>query len=293
MTPRSWLFIPGDSESKLAKAPGFAADALIMDLEDAVADERKGLARGMVRGFLDAHPSRADMAQLWVRVNPGEATLEDLSAIVGGKPDGIVVPKTDGPHDVVRIGHYLDALEVREALPRGSVKIVPVATETALGTLNARDFASAALPRLYGLTWGAEDLSAAVGASTNLDADGRWALTYRLARSTTLLAAKAAGVQAIETLHADFRDDAGLRRSSAEAAAEGFTGRIAIHPTQVEAINASFSPSAEAVAEAERVVAAFTASTGIGTVGLDGKMLDIPHLKRAQQVLAMHAAARR
>ncbi|SEP93560.1 HpcH/HpaI aldolase/citrate lyase family protein [Thalassovita taeanensis] len=289
MNLRSWQFIPGDSEKKMGKADGSPADALILDIEDSVAPARKGAARGMIRDHLAARPKAARPSQLWVRINPlDDCALEDLSAIMPGAPDGIMIPKTNGPEDVYQLGCYLDALETRDGLELGSTKILPVATETAVAPLRIAEFAQADLPRLIGLTWGAEDLSAAVGASTNLDETGQWALTYRFARVQMLLAAKACGVQAIDTLFVDFRDDAGLHASCVAAANEGFTGRIAIHPAQVETINAAFAPSPQAVAHAQRVIAAFAAAGDAGTVGLDGKMIDIPHLKQAQHVLALH-----
>lgn len=289
--PRSWLFIPGDSDKKLGKADGTGADALILDLEDSVAPASKPAARERVRAFLDARPPGTRGPALWVRVNPlDEGAMADLAAVIGGAPDGIVLPKIDGPADVRRLGHCLDALEAREALAPGRTRILPVATETAAAPFRLGEFAGAMLPRLSGLTWGAEDLSAALGASTNRDASGEWAHTYRMARSLVLLAAKAAGVQAIDTLHADFRDGDGLRASSLSAAREGFTGRLAIHPAQVGPINEAFAPSEEDAAHARRVVAAFAAQEGAGVVGLDGKMLDIPHLKQARAVLARHEA---
>lgn len=287
MTPRSWLFIPGDSDRKLGKADDAGADALILDLEDSVAPSGKAAAREKVRGFLDARPPGRRRSALWVRINPlDDAALLDLAAVAGGSPDGIMLPKIDGPADVLRLSHGLDTLEAREGIVAGHIRILPVATETAAAPFGLGGFATAGLSRLVGLTWGAEDLSAALGASTNQDATGAWELTFRLVRSLTLLAAKAAGVQAIETLYVDFRDDAGLRTSSQAAAREGFTGRIAIHPAQVAGINAAFSPSEADLAHARRVLDAFAAQGGAGTVGLDGKMLDIPHLRQAQAVLA-------
>lgn len=291
MILRSLLFIPGDSGKKLAKADGCGADAVILDLEDSVAPSRKAEARDRVAAFLRERPAGGRAGQLWVRVNPlnGEHALADLAATIPGAPDGVMLPKVDGPAGVERLGHYLDALETAFGLPAGSVRILPVATETALAPFRLGDYAAARLPRLWGLTWGAEDLSAALGASTNLDAGGGWASTYRLVRSLTLLGAHAAGVQAVETLGADFRDLEGLAASSRAARAEGFSGRLAIHPAQVEVINAAFSPSEAEVAHARRVADAFAASSGAGVVGLDGSMLDAPHLKQAERTLALAA----
>ncbi len=226
-----------------------------------------------------------------MRVNAlDEGALEDLAAVMPGAPDGIMVPKTDGAEDVARLGHWLDAFEAAAGLEAGRTRILPVATETARGALRLATFGEVRLPRLIGLTWGAEDLSAALGASTNFAPSGGWALTYRIARTNVLLAAKAAGVAAIETLAVDFRDEAGLRASSEEAASEGFEGRLAIHPAQVAPINDAFAPSEAAVAHARRVVGAFETNPGAGTVGLDGKMLDVPHLRQARNVLARHDA---
>lgn len=289
---RSMLFIPGDSEKKIGKIAGCGADAVILDLEDAVSPENKPLARQLTATCLNDHPRSSRKIQLWVRVNPFDTglTLDDLAAVVAGAPDGIVQPKTDTPEDVRRLSHYLDALEAAHGLPAGSIPILPVATETAVAPFHLGAFAGAGLDRLAGLTWGAEDLSAAVGASTNRDADGEWAFTYKLARSLCLLAAHASGVQAIDTLYADFRDDEGLRASCRAARAEGFTGRLAIHPAQVAAINESFLPSAQELAHARRILDAFAANPGAGTVGLDGKMIDIPHKKGAERILAQAAA---
>jgi len=289
---RSLLFVPGDSERKLAKGDASGADALIIDLEDAVAPENKARARGLTAEYLSARPRGARGPALWVRVNPLDTglTLQDLAAIVAAGPDGIMAPKVDGPRDVATLSNYLDALEVQSGVEQGSIGILPVATETPQAPFNLGAFGSQRIDRLIGLTWGAEDLSAAIGASTNLDPDGGWALTYRLVRSLTLLAAHAAGVQAIDTLYVDFRDEPGLRESSRRARAEGFTGRVAIHPDQVVPINESFSPSDAEVAHARAVIAAFDAQPGAGTVGLDGKMLDIPHLKQARKTLAAAAA---
>jgi citrate lyase subunit beta / citryl-CoA lyase len=289
---RSMLFIPGDSEKKLGKVDGCGADAVILDLEDAVAPENKALARQMVPAFMKERPKGQRKMQLWVRVNPFDTglTLADLAAVVPAAPDGIMQPKTNDPECLRRMSYYLDALEAAHGIEPGSIKILPVATETAVAPFHLGAFANAGLERLAGLTWGAEDLSAAIGASTNLDASGEWAFTYKMARSLTLLAAHASGVQALDTLFVDFRDDEGLRASCRAARAEGFTGRIAIHPAQVAGINESFMPSADEIAHARRVLDAFAANPGAGTVGLDGKMIDIPHQKQAQRVLAQAKA---
>lgn len=289
MALRSFLFVPGDSERKLAKGKASAADALILDLEDAVAPARKPLARTMVAEYLAAHAGDRT-PELWVRINPlDEGGVDDLAAVVRAAPDGIVVPKTDGPADVLRLGHYLEALERRDRVA-APIRILPVATETARAPFRLGDFGGVVLPRLYGLTWGAEDLSSAIGASTNRDTGGEWAFTFRMVRSMCLLAAKAAGVEAIETVFTDFRDAEGLRTACVAAAQEGFTGRIAIHPDQVGVINAAFMPSDAAVAHARRVVALFEANPEAGAIGLDGMMLDMPHLKQARHVLALHTA---
>lgn len=286
---RSWLYVPGDNDRKMARADGSGADAVVLDLEDSVAPANRAQARLKVRRFLEDRPREGRNYQLWVRINAfDDSALTDLSAVIDGAPDGIVLPKIDGPADVERLGHCLDALEVHCGLPPGATRIVAVATETPRAVLGLPAFAHAHLPRLAGLNWGAEDLSAAIGASTNLDRDGRWSLTYRWTRSAVLLAAKAAGVQAIETVHVDYKDIEGLRASCRDAAQEGFTSRAAIHPDQVAPINEAFAPSPEEVALARQVVAAFDKAEGVGTIGIDGKMFDIPHLKRARKVLERH-----
>lgn len=291
---RSFLFVPGDSERKLAKISDCGADAFILDIEDSVAPSRKGVARELLPGLLRNDPPGGRRAELWVRINPlgTPDALADLAAVVPASPDGIMVPKVNGPEDVRQLSHYLSALEAASGVAAGSIRILPVATETPLAPLRLGNYAAAGLRRLYGLTWGAEDLSAALGASTNRDDTGSWAFTYRMARSLCLLGAKAAGVEAVETLHADFRDHEGLAASSRASRAEGFSGRLAIHPAQVDTINACFMPSEAELDFARRVVALFAANPGAGTLGLDGKMLDIPHLKQARQVVAVAEARR-
>ena len=291
MTPlRSMLFIPADSEKKLGKVDGCGADAVILDLEDSVAAANKPMARELVAAFLGTRPRGARRVQLWVRINPLDSgfALADLVAVAGGAPCGIMQPKINTPEDVRILSHYLDAFEAQHGVEAGSTKIIPIVTETAIAPFNLGALATAGLERMVGITWGAEDLSAALGASTNIDASGELAFTYKMVRSMTLLAAHASGVQAIDSLHADFRDDEGLRASSRASRAEGFSGRLAIHPAQVAAINECFLPSEAEVAHARRVIDAFAASPGAGTVGLDGKMIDLPHRRAAERVLAAY-----
>lgn len=285
MKLRSMLFVPADSERKFARAQGSGADALILDLEDSVAPGRKPVAREMVQEMLGASGERG--WSFFVRINALDTgmALEDLSAVVKPGLDGVMVPKANGAADIVRIGHYLDALETRSGMVRGTVKIVVVATETATAMFNLGSYAPAH-ERLAGLTWGAEDLGAVVGSSVNKQPDGDWTQPYRVVRSLCLFAAAAAEVARIDTLYADFRDPAGLEASCRASQRDGFTGRIAIHPDQVETINRCFSPSAEDLAQARRIVAAFDADPGIGTIGIDGKMYDIPHLKLARAIVA-------
>jgi len=279
------LFVPGDSERKFAKARGIGADALILDLEDSVAAPMKRRAREMVAGLLDDRSAR-DWT-FFVRPNPFDTglTLEDLAAVVKPGLDGLMVPKTDGAWDIVRIGHYLDALEARAGMTVGTVKIAVVCTETAKAMFHLGSYAPAH-PRLVGLTWGGEDLSAAVGATTAREPDGRWTFPYLVARTQCLFAAAAAQVAPLETLYADFRDGTGLERTCREARRDGFTGRIAIHPDQIATINACFSPSQAELEEARAIVAAFEANPDAGTLGINGKMYDVPHLKAARRTLA-------
>lgn len=287
MIPRSLLFVPADSEKKLAKASDSGADALILDLEDSVSPERKAIAREMARDYLQAH---AGGPLPWLRINPiGQGGLDDLVAIVRARPAGLIVPKGEGPRDVVDLGLMLDALEARDGIET-PIPLIPIATETAKAVLLLPAFADVALPRLAGITWGAEDLAASLGARSNRGPDGSLDLTYRLARSSCLLAAKAAGVAAIDTVWTDFSDTAGFEADCAAAAREGFVGRMAIHPNQVQAINAAFTPSADEIAHARGVVDAFAAAPGAGVVNLGGKMFDVPHLKQARALLAQSEA---
>lgn len=282
---RSFLFVPGDSEKKIAKSWGVGADALIFDLEDAVSADRRGEAHAMVLEAL-ARPRGDGEAERWVRINPmdTDAALEDLTAILRGAPDGIIVPKIFAANDLVTLDNMLSALEVREGLGRGTIRFMPVATETPQIMFDLGGLADVG-ERLFGVTWGGEDLSSAMGATRSRMPDGSWAFAYKVARTFCLFAAHAASVEAIDTLFADFTDDEGLRVSSEGARMDGFSGKLAIHPRQVPVINEAFTPSAEEIDYASRVIEAFEQGGGAGAVSLDGKMLDMPHLKLARRVL--------
>ena len=285
MRLRSLLFVPGDSEKKFVRACQSGADVLFLDLEDAVAPAMKDAARALVAGWLGQAKDVAP--RLFVRVNPLDTGLTgaDLAAVVRPGLAGVLIPKANGAHDVATVAALIDPLEISAGLAPGSVKIMVVATETPAAMFALGSYAPSH-PRLVGLTWGAEDLAAAIGATANKEADGNWTEPYRIARSLCLFAAASAGVAPIDTLYADFRDTAGLEADCRKARRDGFTGRIAIHPDQVEPINRCFSPSDEDIAHARKIVAAFAAQPELGTIGIDGKMFDIPHLKAAQKTLA-------
>jgi len=276
------LFVPADSERKLTKATGSAADALVLDLEDSVLPERKPAARLMAKDYLAGSTQRA---RLWVRVNDlasGEL-LQDLVAVLPAQPAGIVLPKIRGPEDIEIVRRYLEALEVACGLPHESTKMVVLVTETPAAVLRLGEVVSSPQPRVAGLMWGAEDLSSAMGAGDPRAADGSWRAPYEQVRAQCLFAAHALAVQAIDTVYADFRDREGLKSSSLASRRDGFTGRVAIHPDQVDVINEAFTPSAAELALARRIVEGFAG--GAGAVSIDGKMYDIPHLKAAQRML--------
>ncbi len=290
MKLRSLLFVPADSERKLAKGLGSPADVLILDLEDAVAESRKAIARGMAAEFITANAASA-AARLFVRINPLDTAgaMADLAGVVVPGLAGIMLPKPNSAADVLRLSHCLDALEARAGLAVGSVKIIPVATETAAAMLNMGSYGQAFAQhgsRLAAVTWGAEDLSAAIGALANRDENGAYSPLYELASSLCLCAAAAAGVPPIDTIHADFRDTAGLVASSRASRRRGYRGRMAIHPDQVPVFNEAYSPSAAELAHAQRIVDAFTAQPDAGTLNLDGAMIDKPHLTQAFRTLA-------
>ncbi|UGQ14031.1 CoA ester lyase [Yinghuangia sp. ASG 101] len=282
---RSWLFAPGDSERKMEKAAAGPADVVLLDLEDAVAPENKPAARSMVAAFLAARTAE-ERRRLWVRVNPldGPHTLADLAAIIPAGPGGVMLPKSRGRADVDTLDHYLSALEVAAGLARGSTRVIVLVTETAEGMFTTGTYGGA--PRLVAMTWGAEDLADAVGASENRTPDGGYGFTYELARSLCLLGASAAGVAAVETIQGDFRDLDGLRRRAEKVRRDGYRGMLAIHPDQVGVINAAFTPTEEELAEAREIVDLFAAHPGAGTIGHKGAMLDRPHLARARALLA-------
>ncbi|MCA0241635.1 MAG: CoA ester lyase [Proteobacteria bacterium] len=287
MKLRSMLFVPADSERKLAKSLASDADVLILDLEDAVAEARKPVARAMAAEYIGAHAATIK-PRLFVRINPLDTALAmpDLAAVTVAGLAGILLPKTRGAADLVQLGHGLDALEARAGLAAGSVKIVPVATETPHAMLNMQGFGNTPLPRLAAVTWGAEDLSAAIGAVSNKDEDGAYSPLYDWAASLCLTAAAAAGVPPLDTVHTDFKDAAGLERACRASRRRGFRGRVAIHPDQVATINACYSASAAELAHAQRIVDAFAANPDAGALSIDGQMIDKPHLTQALRTLA-------
>jgi len=271
MQPRSWLFVPADSEKKIRKALDSDADAIIFDLEDSVAPANKAVARDILKNL----PQRTERPQLWVRINPigSEFQRDDLHLIGVADIHGIVLPKAEGGWDVVELAHRT-----------GNIPVHAIVTETPaslFGMLSYRDPKSP----LVAMSWGAEDLSAALGASSKYDSGGGLSFTYELARSLCLAAAVAAAVQPVDGVFADFKDEEGLRAEAEAARREGFTGKLAIHPAQVAVINAAFTPSAEEVRHAEEIVAAFEAHPDAGVLSVDGRMVDRPHLVQARRVL--------
>jgi citrate lyase subunit beta / citryl-CoA lyase len=289
---RSLLFVPADAPGKLDKALGCGADALIIDLEDSVAPERKAAARDAAAAFLGATAGRPGRPRLLVRVNGLATGLTDadLDAVVAARPDVIMLPKAEGGASIMHADAKLAVREALHGLPDGHVKIVAIATETAESLFRAGTYRDAS-PRLTALTWGAEDLSADLGAEANRDADGRFLDPYRLARTLCLAAAASAQVLALDTVYVDFRNEAGLRRECEDARRDGFQGKMAIHPAQVATINDVFTPKPEAIAKAKAIIAAFEDAPGAGVVGIAGVMYDRPHLTKAQRLLARAQAA--
>ena len=269
--PRSWLFVPADSEKKIAKAIESDSDALIFDLEDSVVPDRKRKAREILIDL----PERTGGPEWWVRINPlgSEYHKDDLELISRGDISGIVLTKAESGADIVELAHRT-----------GNIPIHAIVTETAASLFNLLSYRDPKSP-LVAMSWGAEDLSAALGASSKYDENGDLAFTYRLARSLCLAGAVAAGVQPVDGVFADFRDDDGLRREAEAARREGFTGKLAIHPAQVPIINAAFTPSPDELAHAQAIVDAFDAEPDAGTVAVGGRMVDRPHLEQAKRVL--------
>jgi citrate lyase subunit beta/citryl-CoA lyase len=278
MRLRSLLFVPGDRPERMKKALWLDVDALILDLEDSVTAATRPLAREMVVEFLSTADRRA---KLFVRVNElGSDDIDlDLMAIAAARPDGVVFPKAEGAASI-------EALAEQMAVHELFVPILPIATETPTAIFHLGNYGAVA-HRLCGLTWGAEDLPAAIGAATSREVDGRYTPPYELARSLTLFGANAAGISAIETVFPAIHDLDGLASYATRAARDGFMGMMAIHPSQIKPINDAFTPSAEAIARAHAVIEAFSASGGRGALKLDGKMIDAPHLKQAHRILAL------
>jgi citrate lyase subunit beta/citryl-CoA lyase len=287
---RSLLFVPADSAKKLDKAMSSGADALIIDLEDSIALDGKSRARESAAAFLKETVAAAARPYLVVRVNSLQTGLTDadLDAVVPAQPDAIMLPKAEGGTSVVHADAKLAVREALAGLPDGHVKMIVLTTETAAALFRAGSYAGASA-RLIALTWGAEDLSAELGAERNRDADGRFLDPYRLARVLCLAGAAAAEVPALDTVYVDFRNSDGLRRECEEARRDGFAGKIAIHPAQVPIINELFTPTPEALAHAQAVVDAFAQNPGAGVVAIRGVMVDRPHLAQAERVLARAA----
>ncbi|HVH81341.1 MAG TPA: CoA ester lyase [Stellaceae bacterium] len=287
MPVRSFLFVPADSERKLARSLESGADAVILDLEDSVAAANRPTARKLAREFLDAHGTKT--IARYVRINPlaSGIALDDLAVTIAGRPDGILLPKCS-PEDVRTLDHYLSAFEAAAGHAAGGTRIVAIATETPQAVFALGHYAGSS-PRLESITWGAEDLSACIGGN-NRTLDGTYDGPYLLARSLCLLAASAAGVAAVDTIYTDFRDPEGLKAECLAARRSGFTAKMAIHPAQIAAINEAFSTNAAEREWAEKVIAAFAANPDAGTLALDGKMIDKPHLVLARRLLGLPPA---
>ena len=288
---RSLLFVPAHDSRKLAKALDSGADALIVDLEDSVPDAEKPRARAACKEFVAAH---RDKVRIFVRIN-GLSTgfaADDLETVAAAQPYGLMLPKCRNGGDVATVDVLLTKIEARLGQPVRAIRILPIVTETAAAVLELRSYAIDAGPRLCGLFWGGEDLAADIGARMNRGDDGRYTAPYQMARALTLLGATAAQVPAIDAVYTNFRDGEGLRAETAEGLRDGFSAKVAIHPDQIGVINEVYTPAAGELDRARRVVAAFVASPDAGAIALDGQMLDRPHLRAAQRVIARAAAAR-
>ena len=288
---RSLLFVPGDDQRKLDKGFGSGADALLIDLEDSVALSRKAEARALTVAFLKAHAG-ADGPRLLVRVNALDTGLTDadLDAVMPGAPYGIMLPKANGGRDATHLGAKLAVREAENNLVDGATRIIAIGTETAKSIFTIGTYAGAT-QRLIGLAWGAEDLAADIGAETNKAPQGGFSEPFRLARNLSLFGAAAAEVMPIDTVYTDFRNEAGLAEETEQARRDGFTGKMAIHPAQVAVINRIFTPDAAAIAHARRIIDVFAANPGAGVVSIEGKMIDRPHLRQAERIIAQAKAA--
>lgn len=287
---RSFLFVPADSEKKLARAGEAGADALILDLEDSVQKKSREHARRLAREFLADRVN----AEVWIRINPLDSAdaLDDLREIIPGEPFGVVLPKSCGARDVNQLSMLIDVLEQESELPAGQIAILPIATERPEALFRLHEYSKASA-RLAGLAWGAEDLSSAVGAMASRDEIGNWLPPYQFARSMTLFAAASAGVPAVDTVYTDYRDLDGLAQYASEARRDGFAGMLAIHPAQLAVINDAFTPSAAEIDRARKIVDLFAANPDAGVLGMDGEMIDRPHLLQARRILEIAARSDR
>ena len=291
---RSFLFLPADSDKKLAKGLTSGADALILDLEDSVSASRKATARTITSQYLAATRALETRPRLYVRINALDTPYweEDLAGVMGSKPDGVLLPKARSGEDVHTLSIALNHAEERAGADKGATRIIALTTEVPISLLQMHTYVGAS-SRLEGLSWGAEDLSGVIGALANREADGRWTAPYQLARNLCLFTAVAAGTQPIDTVFVNFRDADGLRAEAMEAARDGFTGKMAIHPGQVAVINDIFTPTPEAIAASEEIVKAFADNPQAGVLGIRGQMVDRAHIARAERILARAKATAR
>lgn len=289
---RSMLFVPADSERKMVRSLASSADALILDLEDSVAAERRPVAREMTAAFIADARGKGAQSELWVRINPLDSAdwEKDLAGVMAVGPAGVILPKPTSGEDVHRLSIALDHAEGQFGLPVGQTRILPIVTEVPISVLQLHTYVGSSA-RLAAMSWGAEDLGAVIGSLENRDENGQFTSPYRLVRDLCLIAAAAAGTEPMDTVYVDFRNAAGLEAETRIAKRDGFTGKMAIHPDQVAVINAVFTPSATEIAHAQAIVAAFAANPGAGVASLHGKMIDKPHLKLAERVLARAQSA--
>jgi citrate lyase subunit beta / citryl-CoA lyase len=285
VTLHSLLFVPSDSQRKLAKSVDIAADALILDLEDSVTPEHKPAARELARVFLET-PHTAGRAQLWVRINAlnTQDSQLDLAAIVAARPYGLMVPKVDHPSELVKLGEDLDSLEAQAGIAVGATRLIPL-LESSRGVLTVAEYLRTRLDRVSGISWGAQDLSASLGIRASRDPDGDWSFALRNAQVQCLWVARALKVDAIDTVTTDFKNLDALRADCVRSYSAGFTGKLAIHPDQVGVINGVFLPSPAELDHARCVIAAFASALGSGAVSLNGTMIDIAHLRAARRLL--------